>query len=655
MSRWLRDADAAVTPVRDLAALPEADVLLIGPHALDGLEPPEGVPTVGGESGPRAAVAAFVRRGGAVVVLEQDSYACGLLPAGLVDRACTVAFRRADWGPRLNPLVRDEDLRFWRGDHVLARKTLARPTGGRFVTHIDSGGPRGLVYLPVLEVIDGKGTYLLSQLLIGEKLGKEPMAQVLLEALLLHAAAGREPRGLALVQHKLRLADAVEEAGAVYTDVSGKLAQADLPAGGVLLAEAEAQEAAGNMAKLRQFVEAGGTLILHAGTRDGVARLAGLFPEPVVAQANTSVPVNIAARDAAIDGLTNQDLYWYGSREGLSWRVRTPLSTEVCDHVIVAGMPDPTACRTFEAERMAEDHGGPQIRDDEVYMWRTAAIKNRVEFPKDGEYAFIVRGKGTPVAGVYPQIAISIDGKRCGSVTTAGENWGEYFCTANVRKGKREVALAFVNDAYAPERDEDRNVALDWLRVGPVPPMKAKRLLNPPALVKMSLGKGTILLDQIRWDKRPGDPKAMRYLSCLLTNLGCAFRSPMTGVTLTADAFAPKEGVRLARVRDGVAYMGTNGTIATRVRFAKARRYEFAVRARGTKAGGAFPNVALSIDGTKLGDASLRREGWHTVRVEAEVPEGEHEVGLAFTNDFYDDTQTPPADRNLRIASLEIR
>ena len=259
------------------------------------------------------------------------------------------------------------------------------------------------------------------------------------------------------------------------------------------------------------------------------------------------------------------------------------------------------------------------------------------------------------MAGVYPQIAIAVDGTRRGSVTAAGEEWGEYFLTTRVGKGRHKVVLAFVNDAYAPEKGEDRNVGLDWLQVGPVAPMKAKRLLNPPALVKLELGKGVVLLDQIRWDKRPGGPAAMRYLSCLLTNLGCDFHSPMTGVALSADALKPKEGVRLATVRDGVAYLGTSGTIATRVRFAKARRYAFAIRASGSEAKGELPNVDLTIDGKKIGNVTLRRETWHTIRLEADVPAGEHEVGLAFTNDYYDATQDPPIDRNLRIGSLEIR
>jgi hypothetical protein len=659
----LRDAGVLVETVRDLRKLPDVPVLIIGPHALDGLAPEESVPTVGPSGTARDALSAFVRSGGRIIALEQDSYPSGLLPARLVDRGCTIAFPRAYVGIFPEHTIYDSDCRFWGADHVVARRTLAKPSHGRFIALADSGGPDGLVYLPALEVLAGKGSYVLSQFLVGEKLDTAPSARGVLNALLLHASRPTFPvEALAVVQRKLRLTDSLDEVEAVFTDISGKLAAADLAAFDDLLVESDAPEVAQNVGKLRRFVEQGGWLILHAGTRNGIARLAKLFPEPVIAQPNTSVPVHIAAFSTAagtpsglIEGLTNQELYWYGDRSGMHWRVETPLSAEVCDHVILGGLPDPETCQTVEAEQMAEVHGSPNLRDEAAYLWRRGAIKTTVEVPQDGEYAFIIRGRGTPVAGVYPQIAITLDGERLGSVTTAGEDWGEYFLTAAVARGKHEVTLAFVNDLYAPERDEDRNVSLDWLRVGPVPPMKAKRLLNPPALVKMPLGKGVILFDQVRWDKRPGDVKASRYLSCLLTNLNCDFRSPMAGVTLPADAFKPKEGVRLARVRGGVVYMGTRGTVAARVRFAKAGRYEFAVRAWGTQAAGEWPNLALSVAGKTLGDASLRRPGWHTVRIEAQVPQGEHEVGLSFTNDYYDDTQEPPADRNVRIRELRIR
>jgi beta-galactosidase len=660
LGQTLREGGFMVQSVTDLSKLPKAPVLVIGPHALDGMKPPQGIPVVGEDSGPRAALASFVREGGFVIVLEQDSYDCGLLPARLVDRGCTIAFTR------ITPLLRHrtawpfETGSFWRGDHVIARKTIAKPNRGCFFVHFESGGPDGLVYLPLLQVMDGKGSYLLSQFLIGEKLDTEPLARPLLEALFLvgRGRGEREPPKLAVIQDKLRMTEMLDEIGVVYTNISGQWAKMADPVGGAILAEADAPELVANLDKVRRLLATGGTLILHAATPEGLSRLQKLFPEPLIAQPNTSVPVRIDAADLfTIEGLSNQDLYWYGDRSGLRWDDRTPLSAEVCDHVILGGLPDPKACQTFEAGKMAAGEGTPQFRGGEVYLYTNGSIKTAVDFPKDGGYAFVVRSKGTPVAGVYPQITVSVDGEPLGSVSTAGRDWGESIVTAHVEHGKHEVTLAFVNDAWDPEKGEDRNATLGWLRIGPVPPMKAMPVLNPPALVKVPLGGtgGFILLDQVRWDKRPGDERAMRYLSNLLTNLNCDFRSPVGVLTLDGSAFKLKghpQGVPLPfSWREGVVHMGTNGTIATTVRFAKSRRYEFALRAEGTQAAGEFPNVALSLDGRKVGDFRLRRPGWHSIRLEAEVPAGEHEVGLSFTNDFY----KPPEDRNVSIGGIEIR
>jgi hypothetical protein len=59
----------------------------------------------------------------------------------------------------------------------------------------------------------------------------------------------------------------------------------------------------------------------------------------------------------------------------------------------------------------------------------------------------------------------------------------------------------------------------------------------------------------------------------------------------------------------------------------------------------------VSIDGKKIKDISLSRPGWRVLRLEADVTQGEHKVGLSFTNDYYN----PPEDRNLKIERLEIK
>ena len=381
-----------------------------------------------------------------------------------------------------------------------------------------------------------------------------------------------------------------------------------------------------------------------------MARIQQLFPEAISAQRSTATPVSIAAWDPVINGLTNQDLYWYGSREGLSYRVRTPLSSSVCRYAIAGGLPDPAEQAVVEAESMAVDAGRPRLGQTDVYMGSRATIRKTIAFAKTGDYSIALRGRGTPLGGVYPQIRISLDGERCGSVTTDGEEWGTYQIITHVAKGEHVLQLSFVNDAWAPEKGEDRNTWVDKVTYGPAPAMRSKRLLSPAALVRVPLGKGFYLLDQVRWTDSTSE-KAGRYISNILTNLSCEF-GPRAGATVIAgDQMQPEQGTRLFRRQAGALRLGTNGTVYALVHFAKTRTYHFAVSASGTEAGGEFPNIDVSIDGAKIGSAMLARPGWQTLRLAAEVSAGEHKVQLSFTNDFYD----PPADRNLAIDRVEIR
>lgn len=655
LGRALSNAGATLVRLESLAEIPSADVLLIGPHALDAVKPEDGPPVVGGRNGPRLAISAFVRDGGSVVVLEQDTYEHGLLPARLVQRGASIAFQRtrAELFDDLPEDVFGEPFRFWRGDHVVARKTIAKPSHGRFRTLIDSGGPDGLVYVALMEVLEGRGRYLLSQLAIGEKLDSEPAARLTLERLLRHAASRPEPAvALAVVQDKLPLTERLRDVDATFSNLSGRLGEIELEGFGVLLAETDCDEVARNLAKIRRYVEGGGRVVLHGGTPEAFGRLQELFPEPIFAQRTTSLPIGIAEPDCVIDGLSNQELHWYGDRDGLSWRERTPLSSAVAHYAITAGQPDPGQCVVVEAESMTGIGGEPRFEAESVYMWRTGSVEKTVEFPKTGYYTFGIRGRGTPCAGVYPRVELSIDGRSCGGVSTESEDWGTYYVAASVPEGEHTLSLAFVNDASNPETGEDRNVRLDRVVYGPTPPLASKRLLEPAVLVKVPLGQGFLLVDQVRWAEDDSNPeKASRYLSNLLVNLGCPFGTRSGGITIAAASMEPQGDFRFTRGSDGAAYLGSNGTILGRVRFAEAGKYEFVIRASGTEAGGELPKIRVGLDGESIGEVQLEKPGWQPLRLQASLAEGEHEISLSFTNDYYD----PPADRNLRIQSLMIR
>ena len=654
ISRALAEAGVTPLPVKNLAELPPAEILVIAPHALDAVKPEEETPVVGGRAGTRQAIAAFVRDGGSVVALEQDSDAHGLLPARLVDRGASIAFPRthAEWLPDVLKIGSAEPFSFWRGDHVVARKTIAKPAQGRFRALVDSGGPDGLVYVALMEVLEGRGRYLLSQLAIGEKLDREPAARLMLEGLLRHAATPpAAPVKLAVVQDKLPLTGRLNELDALFTDVSGKLGEADLSGYGVLLAEPGSPEVAENVAKIRTFVEAGGRAVLHGGTPGAIERIRDLFPEAIHLQRTTTLPVTIAEPDPVIDGLTNQELYWYGSREDLSWRQLTPLTPAVADYAVTAGEPDRGQSITVEAEEMTAVEGAPRHESGSVYLWRTGSLEKKVTFPKSGPYTFMIRGQGTPCGGVYPQLDLAIDGRRCGGVSTEAD-WGEYFVTAKVAGGERTLRLSFVNDASNQETGEDRNARIDRVAFGPTAPAISKPLLNPAVLVKAPLGRGFVLLDQVRWAADDSNPeKAGRYLSNLLTNLGCPFGARSDSTAIAPASMEPKADFRFTKRDDGAAYLGSNGTIARRLRFAETGKYEFILQAGGTEAGGGLPNIRVGLDGKTVGDLPLEKPQGHTLRLQTTVTEGEHELSLSFTNDLYD----PPADRNLRIQSLVIR
>ncbi len=649
LSSLLEKSGLRTMTVERLDQLPECDALLIGPHALDVIPASESARVVGG-SGLQEKLADFAFRGGTVIVLEQDSYECGVVPATLEDRACTVGFRRSrDAG--LMAGLEENDFRFWRGDHVVARRTIRKPTGGRFRALVDSGGKEGLVHVPWLEIGHGRGRYLLCQLVLGEKIEREPVAQIVLENMLRSAMSKRPaPVITGVVQEMLPLAESLTEINARHENLSGGLATADLGRVGLLILETDSREVAENQAKIAEFARAGGRVILHGGTPAGLARLAGLLPEPMALQPSTTLPVHLSGWDPAIDGLANQELYWYASRAGLYHRIATPLSPEVCRHVVVPGLPQSPAWTTVEAGGMKVVQGQAQMRGGDAHLSRAATLEGRVDVPAAGPYAVALRLRGQPLGGIYPQVAVSIGGRTCGIISAPGKEWDVAWCSAVLEAGSQPVSLSFVNDQYNAETKEDRNVVIGELMLAPVKPLASACLMQPNALVKATLGKGCVLVDQVRWDADcAGSPNSGRYLSNLLTNQGADFERAGTVVPGTRFQFDRQSAA--FRMRDGRAYLGATGGMSCRIAFARPGRCEFRIRASGTEVDGVFPNIALRIDGRPAGDVSLRRPGWQTVVLAAEIPEGERVIGLAFTNDL----NRPPKDRNLTVESLEIR
>lgn len=657
-----RAVGLAYTNLPNLSDIPsDTQLIIVGPNAFDSMSSEAGFPVVGEESAETIGLKRFVEEGGTAFIMQQSFYPSLLVPARLTDHSSTIAFRRACYSDMLKD-ISDEDLKMWRGDNLVSEHDISKPRGGCFKAIIDSGGVQGLDYLPLMEVFSGQGRYILCQLSLQKGGGlslyhpdEEPIAQILFENIITYSLKPPERRvKTGVVQDKLDIKRDVESVGAVCDDLSYNLSKTNLQDYDVLIIEGDAPEVSRNVYKIRDFVQAGGKVLIHNLTPDNLSRLSSLFPVEISLRRNNSLPVTISQRDPAISGLANQDLYWVGKHVGSPY-TRTPLSPEVVDYVMTYSDLSLENCQTVEAEGMKTEYGGMWPSGKYVLMYTNAAISTRIIFPEAAEYIFGIYVSGTPFHSTYPEVSLLVDDVRRASVMLEGPDWKIYTITTYIDAGEHKISLAFTNDDYDPATKEDRNLLIDKLMYAGAEDQTTnmKRLLTPAALAKVLLGKGFYLIDQINWhDRTEKLDKAARYITNLLVNLGASFAEEIGCISIPASYMTLAADLLYYNISGDIVAFYTNGHIYLDVQFASSREYTFEVTARGAEVAGEYPIVRLTIDGMRIQDQMLRDSEWQKLTFKTFVSAGVHRVGLAFTNDYWN---PPSEDRNLEISWLKIR
>ncbi|MHB8902545.1 MAG: endo-1,4-beta-xylanase [Thermoguttaceae bacterium] len=94
----------------------------------------------------------------------------------------------------------------------------------------------------------------------------------------------------------------------------------------------------------------------------------------------------------------------------------------------------------------------------------------------------------------------------------------------------------------------------------------------------------------------------------------------------------------------------SNGHVGQPIRIATAGEYGFIVRAWGSPAGGAWPEMALLVDGRALKTVSVGQAEPRDYPFQVELSSGDHEVAAALLNDAL----VGKEDRNLYLARITI-
>ena len=123
----------------------------------------------------------------------------------------------------------EDAFRFWRGDNYVSLHPIQKPDTGGFRILADAGDARGLERVLMLELLGGRGRCVMSQLLLSDKLGQEPLAGLMLKRLIEYAAS--EPASstqLGVVDADGSMQQDLDALGADYVDLTGQLGTADL-------------------------------------------------------------------------------------------------------------------------------------------------------------------------------------------------------------------------------------------------------------------------------------------------------------------------------------------------------------------------------------------------------------------------------------------
>ena len=256
-----------------------------------------------------AAAARFADNGGQVLVLHQETVE-PFVP-GLPDvdelHAASMSWRNDISTPALSGLA-DGQLRWWRPDHLVATRTLVRPSAGPAASLAASGGRYGMHWSPLADVRYGKGSVTVCQYLLCDRITVEPAARLILVQAV-RAALAAKPLEVA---PPLRLAPGVSKSvQTVLADCSVTVSDGWAGSGPVLINAAVPPDAQ-TLARLRADVEAGGALWLRgldAKTLPGVASLLPWTPG-FAPLAESDLVAARRADHRLINGLGTADFAW---------------------------------------------------------------------------------------------------------------------------------------------------------------------------------------------------------------------------------------------------------------------------------------------------------------------------------------------------------
>jgi len=135
--------------------------------------------------------------------------------------------------------------------------------------------------------------------------------------------------------------------------------------------------------------------------------------------------------------------------------------------ILAANSASESAALTIRAVNAAiRTEGGPNPGGG-YNLWSNGSVTQPVRVAAAGVYTIKVRAWGSPAGGVWPEMALMIDGRSAKTVFVNRAQPADYTFTARLAQGIHDVGVAFLNDAVIG--NEDRNLYLDRFTIDAPP------------------------------------------------------------------------------------------------------------------------------------------------------------------------------------------
>lgn len=472
------------------------------------------------------AIADFIKNGGHALVLKQEQLPYEIFPIKNSNHSPTMVYIRAKGHPVFKG-IREDDLSFWQGNNIVADDCYLKPDKGIVRTLADSGGKGGLIYSPLLECFSGKGSLILCQMNVISKYDVEPTAEILLKNMLDYLNSKNtdktEPADIFLIEGEESFLKKLNTFSINPVDIRKKFLPSFTPGKNIFIAGPDKNSDFHFSKEIIERIKSGDILYIKGLTPNSLERFKSILPYRISLEKPFHSPPFIITENPLILGISNQEFYWTTGESRLAQHP-LPLRKDIISYAVnmegsdnqgiekTIGFKDITYSKGFEiVNDKLVTTGNSDFNFDILSDNNSAAVISfEIESDNSENLEFIVSLKNSyfPKKKIISIKTIPSSRQKVIKIlipVTSGIN------TVSIEtesQKKKPPSLLKISKITYSLLSEDNDV---------VP------MIFPSALIKVKLGKGVIVIDQLNWDALPENSseisKTKRFINTLFTNL----------------------------------------------------------------------------------------------------------------------------------------